>query len=61
MNIIVHTPSPGDITTVLIYQERIADTWIDLTISCIQKSFKKDCISNVLDGTADDTLWQDIL
>ena len=37
----------------------IKDSWKELDISCIVNSFKKTCISNKLDGSEDDLLWND--
>ena len=34
-------------------------TWKAIPESNIEKSFKKCCISNALDGSEDDVLWED--
>jgi len=36
----------------------MSKAWKQMSADVIQKSFKKSCISNALDGT-DDVLWQD--
>ena len=33
--------------------------WKAILVSIIVRSFKKFCISNVLDGSEDDILWED--
>lgn len=37
----------------------VKDAWDDLPTEIIQTGFKKCCISNVLDGTKDDVIWDD--
>ena len=36
----------------------ILQAWKDLKPEMIVKSFKKCCISNAMDGTEDDALWE---
>ena len=33
--------------------------WAEVETECIEKSFKKCSISNTMDGTEDDLLWQE--
>jgi hypothetical protein len=37
----------------------VSAAWKAIPESIIARSFKKCCISNVLDGSADDILWED--
>ena len=37
----------------------VKDTWDELNVPVITRSFKKCCISNALDGTEDDLVWED--
>ena len=37
----------------------VKDTWDEIKVSVVTKSFKKCCISNALDGTEDDMVWED--
>ena len=37
----------------------VLSTWTSITAELVVKSFKKCCISNALDGTEDDDLWED--
>ena len=37
----------------------VKDTWNDIKVPVVTKSFKKCCISNALDGTEDDLVWED--
>ena len=45
--------------TELMICQWIKDAWKELDISCIVNGFKKTCISNKLDGSEDDLLWND--
>ena len=36
----------------------IKQTWDDIPTEMIQKSFLKCCITNALDGTEDDDVWE---
>ena len=38
----------------------VKESWDDVKVPVIKKSFKKCCISNAMDGTEDDILWEDI-
>jgi hypothetical protein len=37
----------------------VAAAWKDIPVSIIVRSFKKCCISNALDGSKDDIVWED--
>jgi len=37
----------------------VSAAWIPILESIIVRSFKKCCISNALDGSEDDILWED--
>ena len=37
----------------------VSSTWTSIPAELVAKSFKKCCISNALDGTGDDLLWDD--
>ena len=37
----------------------ISDAWEDIPPEMIQKSFRKCCITNALDGTEDDEIWEE--
>ena len=37
----------------------VKESWDDVKVPTIVKSFKKCCISNAMDGTEDDMLWED--
>ena len=37
----------------------VVDSWNSVKIEMVQKSFKKTGISNNLDGTEDDLIWED--
>ena len=37
----------------------VSAAWKDIPDSIIVRSFKKCCISNALDGSEDDILWED--
>lgn len=37
----------------------ISDTWDDIPTEMIAKSFLKCCISNALDGTEDEEIWEE--
>lgn len=39
--------------------EWVVDAWQELSPEIIVKSFKKCCISNKLDGSEDDILWEE--
>jgi hypothetical protein len=39
----------------------VASAWAKIDVTIVQKSFKKTCISNALDGTEDDLLWEDTI
>ena len=37
----------------------IVDAWADIELATIQTGFKKCCISNAMDGSEDDVLWEE--
>lgn len=37
----------------------IKQSWDDVSLSTVERSFKKCCISNALDGTEDDLIWEE--
>ena len=37
----------------------IKQSWDDISLSTVERSFKKCCISNALDGTEDDLIWEE--
>ena len=39
----------------------VLDSWNDIEPSIVIKSFKKCCISNAMNGTEDDMLWEDVI
>ncbi|MCU7901214.1 MAG: hypothetical protein KZQ66_03680, partial [Candidatus Thiodiazotropha sp. (ex Lucinoma aequizonata)] len=39
----------------------IVDAWTELDPAIIVRAFKKCCISNSMDGTEDDVIWQDFV
>lgn len=39
----------------------VAAAWAKIDVTIVQNSFKKTCISNALDGTEDDLLWEDTI
>ena len=45
--------------TLQLLTDWVADSWLELDPKCIINGFKKCCISNALDGTEDDLLWED--
>lgn len=36
----------------------VIDAWEDLSVEIINTGFKKCCISNTIDGSEDDILWE---